>query len=233
VPDSTSFAATDLLSSSPTREATVFRYTYLCRRGARKFARAGLERVDLEQVAAVGLLKAIDRYEAGRGTPFEAFAWLSIIGELLHHVRDHEHLVRLPRRLGNAVPGLRRAADRLMQRLEREATEAELAAELGRSVGEIRDLRRAAATLGPAPDDLHATIGVERPRQSWDERLDLDRALAALPARERHVLVGAYLLGLSNVELGNRLALSVRHIGRLRRSGLERMHGACALGLSA
>ncbi len=70
------------------RERLVAKYWYLCRRAARRFRRCGLERGDLEQVGAIGLIKAADRYRSPNGPPFEAFASLLVRGELMHYVRD-------------------------------------------------------------------------------------------------------------------------------------------------
>ncbi|MBV9333841.1 MAG: sigma-70 family RNA polymerase sigma factor [Candidatus Eremiobacteraeota bacterium] len=69
------------------RERLVAKYWYLCCRAARRFRRSGLERGDLEQVGAIGLIKAVDRYRS-RGAPFEAFASLLVCGEMMHYVRD-------------------------------------------------------------------------------------------------------------------------------------------------
>ncbi|HEY0799067.1 MAG TPA: sigma factor, partial [Candidatus Baltobacteraceae bacterium] len=101
------------------REQTITSYQYLCRRGARKFLRPGLERCDLEQVAAIGLIKAYDRYDVSLHTPFEAYAWLSIVSELMHHVRDAEGIVRLPRRLRGLERRYARAHEQLAMRLKR------------------------------------------------------------------------------------------------------------------
>lgn len=83
--------------SAANRDAVIAAHRYLCRRGARKFRRPDSDPADLLQVAALGLIKATDGYEADRSTPFEAYAWLMIVGELMHYVRDHERLIRIPR----------------------------------------------------------------------------------------------------------------------------------------
>lgn len=69
------------------RERLVAKYWYICRRAARRFRHCGFERADLEQVGAIGLLKAVDRYRSRHSAPFEAFASLLVRGELLHHLR--------------------------------------------------------------------------------------------------------------------------------------------------
>jgi general secretion pathway protein G len=76
------------------RERIILTYRYLCERGARKFLRPGLERGDLEQVAAIGLIKAYDRYDDSLSTPFEAYAWITITGELMNYLRSHTRTAR-------------------------------------------------------------------------------------------------------------------------------------------
>ena len=78
------------------RERMIVSYHYLCKRGARKFLRPDLERGDLEQVAAIGLIKACDRYDGSLPTPFEAYAWSIITGELMNHLRAHKRASPAP-----------------------------------------------------------------------------------------------------------------------------------------
>jgi RNA polymerase sigma factor (sigma-70 family) len=77
-------------NASLDREQMILSYHYLCKRGARKFLRSDVERGDLEQVAAIALIKACDRYDDSLPTPFEAFAWISIVGELMNHLRSRK-----------------------------------------------------------------------------------------------------------------------------------------------
>lgn len=73
--------------------------TKLCRRAARRFVRPWAPLDDLMQIAALGVIKAARRWDATRNRPFLAYAWRCAIGELMHYVRDHESMVRVPRRL--------------------------------------------------------------------------------------------------------------------------------------
>ena len=131
-------------SEAADREGLFANYRHLCRRGARKFLRHGLERADLEQVAAIGLIKARDRYNERLGIPFAAYAWRMILSELGHHVRAHEHLVRPPRKLQALERRYWAEWERLCSTLEREPADAELAAAMETTrqiVGEIRRFR--------------------------------------------------------------------------------------------
>ncbi len=213
------------------RETRILSHRYLCRRGARRFLRVGLEREDLEQVATIGLVKATDRYDARFETPFEAFAWRTILGELGHHVRDHEHLLRAPRDLRALDRRLARVWERLALRLEREPTDRELAYDLGLPSATVRDLRTLRSRTVPLDiDDPRVANEVElttKRRQAGTmehaERVVLGKALASLPKIERHVLYGLYWLNLSRTEIGRRLAVSPKVVVRLHRAALRRL----------
>jgi len=193
-------------------------HTYLCRRGARKFYRSGLERSDLEQVAAVGLVKAARRYDGSLETPFEAYAWLTIVGELMHHVRDHERPIRLPRRLQMLERPYQRARERLMTALGREPSDGEL----GVLAATVRELRRAVADLVPVEIDAAGGVdpALEEP-VSLADRLALNSASAALTPLERAVVIGVYHLGLTQHEIALRLGLPPKRVSRLHRAALE------------
>ena len=89
--------------------------------------RRGLDRADLEQVAAIGLIKAVDRYDPAQAAPFEAYAWLLVLGELMHYVRDSERFVRAPRGLRDLERRWSAAERELWPRLGREPTESDVA----------------------------------------------------------------------------------------------------------
>ncbi len=206
-----------------------FDYRYLCGRGARKFLRDGLERSDLEQVAAIGLVKACRRYDGGTGTPFEAFAWLMVVGELMHFVRDYERLIRFPRSLRRVEKLRARAHETLIGRLGREPSDSELAVEMGVSPCVLDELDR--ATFATVPSLLEESKDLGAVRISWndgsiEDRLALEQALSALPAIERRILVGIYRLGLTQAEVARSVALSPRHVSRLHRKALDAMRAA-------
>ena len=123
------------------RDRFVAEYWYLCRRAARRFMRRGLDRADLEQVGAIGLIKAADRYDPSQRAPFEAYAWLLIVGELMHFVRDGERFLRAPR----AVRELERrwtAAERELSSLRgREPSENDVAQYIAATNVDMREVR--------------------------------------------------------------------------------------------
>ena len=202
------------------RNAVVDAYRSLCARGARKFKRAGNDRADLEQVAAIGLIKAADYYRAEMRTRFESYAWIMIVGELMHYVRDHERLVRVPRSLAALEKRSTQTWDTFCAAHQREPTTAELADALGISGGlaaELRGLRRADRT--PLPELL-----ADPPRGvTTEERMLLSWALDALGERERTIVVGTYGAGLTQAELGRRLGLSQSHVSKLLARALDEL----------
>ena len=202
-------------------------HQHLCRRGARKFWRSGLERCDLEQVAAIGLIKASRRYDPATSTPFEAYAWMTIVGELMHYVRDYERPVRVPRRLKALEPHFNRALEVCGGRLGHEPSDAEMAAEMGvleHTVAEIRRVRVAAAML-PLDDPGARAIACD-PNITIEDRMLVDAAFARLSLLERRIVVGIYVLGLTQLELGRTLGLSSRRVSRVRHAALARMQRA-------
>ncbi len=214
------FGASDRLVSA---------HYYLCKRGARKFWRSGLERSDLEQVAAVGLIKAARRYDERTSTPFEAYAWLMVVGELMHYVRDHERPVRLPRRLRTLERHYARAHDALVGWHGREPSDGELAVELGVLEPTVRELRRSrdtAVTVGL--DVLETRTPHDDGGLDLDDRLLIEGAFRELSIVERRIIVGVYVLGLTQLELGRRLGISAKRVSRAHHIALRRMHRAWA-----
>jgi RNA polymerase sigma-B factor len=216
------------------RNAVVDAYRHLCSRGARKFKRPHNDRADLEQVAAVGLIKAAANYRPEMQTPFQAYAWIMIVGELMHYVRDHERIVRAPRSLLALERQYAAAWDAFAAKCHREPTACELAAALGvtaETVAHLRNLRRADHVPLPEPDsedgperiDLLAdnAIGI-----ALEERVALTLAVEELGERERTIVIGIYGAGLTQSELGARLGLSQSHISKLLTRALHKL-GRC------
>jgi RNA polymerase sigma-B factor len=207
----------------------VVHFGYLCRRAARKFRRAGLERCDLEQVAAIGLIKASRRYDTATRTPFEAYAWVMIIGELMHFVRDHERPIRVPRKLRTLERRYLTAHDTLVHRLGREPGEEELASELGVLRSAIAEIREARQTTMLAPiADAETIAQSDCAGLGSEDRMLVDTTFKALGETERRIIVGVYMLGLSQSELSRRLGISPKRVSRAHHAALGRMQRAWA-----
>lgn len=209
------------------RDDVIAAHLHLCKRAARKFRRPGNDGADLEQVAAVGLIKATDGYRPERTTPFEAYAWIVIIGELMHYVRDHERAIRIPRRLRELDRRYARAWECLAARRQAEPTVNELAGELNVDVHVIDELR---AFRGQAARDADRSGGTRLeqvasafPGPSIEERVTLLMALDALSARERTIVLGTFGAGLSQAEVAAQLHLSQGQISKLLNRALAKL----------
>jgi RNA polymerase sigma-B factor len=210
------------------RDDVVARYRYLYVRAARRFARPGLDRADLEQVAAIGLIKAADRFDPASRTPFEAYAWLLMIGELMHYVRDSERLVRAPRRLRDLDRRWLQAEHDVWMQQGRESTQAEIVEALGASASECRELRqyRAASHVVPfdalkAPEQqsLAYTIDAEL------DRIGLESVVSRFSPLERTILREIYECDTPMTALAAKLGYSRRHVARLHRRTLRKLAG--------
>ena len=222
--------------SRPDRDAVIAAYRYLCARGARKFRRPESDPADLEQVAAVGLIKATDTYRSERSTPFEAYAWLMIVGELMHYVRDHERAIRVPRTLRSLERRYVTAWEAIAARQQAEPTTSQLAAalEVDRSViAEVRAMRRGNRVAEPAAAAPRARGGCESlPARSAglsiEERLTVLTAIEALDARERTIVLGIFGAGLSQAEIATIVGLSQSQVSKILGRALGKLHDRVA-----
>ena len=188
---------------------------------------------DLEQVASIGLVNAIDRFDPERGIQFSSFAAPSILGELKRHFRDHGWAVRVPRPIKDNVLLVNRAIDRLRGRLGRSPTPAELAAETKLTVEEVVEAIEAGTAIrATSLDALTAGAGDESfPRSvagGCDGGLDLvidrdavGRCVRALPERERQVLYLRFAEDLTQSQIAERIGISQMHVSRLLRRSLK------------
>jgi RNA polymerase sigma-B factor len=180
----------------------------------------------LRQIAAIGLLKACDRYEPAQQTPFEAYAWLFIVGELMHFVRDQERLIRAPRRLKTLEQRVHGAIEDLHARLGREPLTSEIAAHVGVAAADVAEVwqyreRAVVHSLELAPVEHTAAAGNET--ETVNATLLFDAALQPLSDTERAIVLGIYTLDMSQSEIAERLGYSRRHISRLHRGALRKM----------
>jgi RNA polymerase sigma-B factor len=208
------------------RDLVVADYQYLCRRAARRFVRPGLDRADLEQVAAIGLIKAVDRYDESQSTPFEAYAWLLVLGELMHHVRDGERLLRAPRRVRDLDRRWTSAERTLWGLLGREPREDDVARYVNATPAEQCDVREYRASGRVVSFDLLSSYEGRDWWGSFESVLDtmtLERFLGALSPLELRIVRSIHLEGSTVVDLAKRLGYSRRHLTRLHRGAMTRL----------
>lgn len=208
------------------RERTIHQYRYLCIRGARKFMRDGVDRRDLEQVAAIGLIKATDRFDPNIGTPFEAYAWMLVLGELMHYVRDSERVVRAPRRVRELERRCGAAERELWTKLGREPKPAELAARLGVGEDDFREMMRYREEGLPLSVDAlrpYEQLSLSYTIDSHLDRVLIESGLEQLTTVEREILREIYENDTPVNEIAQRLGYSRRHITRLHRAALQKL----------
>lgn len=215
------------------REALVQRFLPLARHLSRRFSTAE-DRDDLEQVASLGLLKAIDRFDPSRGIAFSSFAVPTILGELKRYFRDLGWSVRVPRSLKELAPRVKAATDDLEREQRRSPTVAEIAHRCqitSETVLEARALttaHRAASLDVPLDEDSPpprlGSVAVEDEGFGRAERIaDLDRLLAHLAPRERTILRLRFHEDLTQREIAQELGLSQMHVSRLIRTAIAEL----------
>jgi RNA polymerase sigma-B factor len=222
------------------RDRLVVRYLPLARFAANRYANRPEAFEDLVQVACIGLLKAIDRYDPDRAATFASYALPTMLGELRRHFRDRGWAIRPPRTLQEHALLVERAAAEQLHVLGRSPRVDELAALTGLSAEEVLEARAAAASRnmvslstpagdGDDPCALGDLIGGEDPGyEHADGRATVDALLRTLTRREREIVRLRMDEDLTQSEIGERLGLSQMHVSRLLRTILGKLHLAAA-----
>ena len=185
---------------------------------------------DLEQVAMLALVKAVDRFDVDRGVPFSAFAGRTIEGELKRHFRDATWSVKVPRGAKELHVAVRRANDELSMRLGRSPSVAEVAEylELDRDdviTGLAAGVARNVGTIDPGPDDdvgRNAATGTEdRGFGDVENEAAVLGLVDRLPEREREIVLLRFYEELSQAEIAERVGISQMHVSRLLKRSFE------------
>ncbi|SDY44414.1 RNA polymerase sigma-B factor [Amycolatopsis xylanica] len=204
---------------------------------AYRFTGRGEPREDLLQVARIGLINAVDRFQPDRGSDFLSFAVPTIMGEVRRHFRDTGWAVRVPRRLKELHLSLSQGSSTLSQRLGRAPTPTELAEHLGLDVDEVRE--------GLLAGNAYQTLSVDKPIFSDSETMsladtlgedDLDLVnvenhealqplLRELPARERSILVMRFFGNMTQTQIADKIGISQMHVSRLLSQTLDQLRG--------
>lgn len=206
------------------------RFDWLAINAARRFRDRGESNDDLVQVARLGLLKAIDRFNPDLGTPFAAYAIVTMLGELRRHFRDVTWRVHVPRRVKDQQTSLRSAVEALTHELGRPPTPAELARRLGISEDLVLESLDGAAAYSTASLDavwpgrvIPTADRLVSTELSTDVQVEVRQVLAQLPERERRIVELRYFDGLSQSEIAEEIGISQVHVSRLLRSTLMRL----------
>ena len=210
------------------RDALVEQHLPLVEHLARRFRNRGEPYDDLVQVATIGLIKSVDRFDPQRGVEFSTYATPTIVGEIKRHFRDKGWAVRVPRRLQELRLSLSSATGELSQRNGRAPTVPELAVHLGLSDEEVLE--------GLESANAYSTLSLDAGDQSTDEdsvavvdtlgvddealegveyRESLKPMLEQLPAREKKILMLRFFRNMTQSEIAAEVGISQMHVSRL------------------
>jgi RNA polymerase sigma-B factor len=215
------------------RDELLAHYDAFAVRIARTFSSRREDREDLVQVARIGLIHAVDRFDPKRERPFVAYAQVTITGELKRHIRDRTWRVRVPRSLQEQYLVVVRTVDDLTQESGRAPSIPELAARAGLSeeqVLEAMEVMHSATPLSldqPAGGDDGRTLdpaGEDGGFRRIDDQGTIARALSRLPERDRQIVLLRFEEELTQSQIAARLGVSQMCISRALSRTLRRMH---------
>ncbi len=201
----------------------------------RRYRQHGVPDSDLTQVAALALIKAVDRFDVRRGTQFTAFAAPTIIGEIKRYFRDYTWALHMPRRLQETALAVSRASERLAQQLGRSPTVSDLATDLGLSQEQVleglecgwsyRSVPIPTPLEGedPSPEVADVPQGLDPRLEQVENWQTLRPLLQQLSTRERKILHMRFAEELTQTQIAHRLEISQMQVSRLLSGCLARL----------
>jgi RNA polymerase sigma-B factor len=218
------------------REQLIERYMSLVRSLARRYAHRGEHLDDLIQIGAIGLIKAIDRFELDRGVELTTYATPNIIGEIKRHFRDKGWAVRVPRGLQELSVQLSRLVEQLTVQLGRSPTIAEIAEaadveeeevlealESGRAYTSVSLSSAGGSDNEDELDPLESIGSEEHQYEISEDRAVLAPGFQVLDERERKILHLRFFEGLTQSQIAQQVGISQMHVSRLIRRSLEKI----------
>ena len=227
-------------SRAALRDRTIEAWLPLAQHLAHRYSGRGEPTDDLVQTAAIGLIKAIDKFDPGRGVDFTAYAIPTLIGELKRHFRDRTWDIRVPRRLQELRLSISEANNTLLQTLGRSPTVTDIAAHLNICEEEVLEGLEGARAYnavslstpvgdGERTTELGDTIGAEDGEYELAElRVALGPALASLDERERRILTMRFYGNRTQSQIAARIGVSQMHVSRLLARALAKLRGQLA-----
>ena len=223
------------------REQLIEQYMSLVRSLARRYSYRGEQLDDLVQIGAIGLIKAIDRFDLSRGVELTTYATPNIIGEIKRHFRDRGWAVRVPRGLQELNVRLSKLVEQLTVQLSRSPTIAELAKAAGVEEEEVLEALgsgRAYSSLslsqgggqedGEELDPLETLGEIEHQYEVSEDRALLEPGFRVLDDRERMILHLRFFEGLTQSQIAQQVGISQMHVSRLIRRSLEKIRAEIA-----
>jgi RNA polymerase sigma-B factor len=219
------------------RDRLVERFLPLARRIAARYRRGSEPFEDLVQVASLGLMKALDRFDPARGIPFASYAVPTIDGELKRFLRDTTWAAHVPQRMRERTLAVSQAAERLRHSLGRSPTTGEIASALEMEVTDVLDATEASTAYYALSLDSPSGHPGEDGAPEWGELLGAEEArydlveygvtlgpvLRALPQRQRAILQLRFAEDMTQSEIAETLGISQMHVSRLLRQALGRL----------
>jgi RNA polymerase sigma-B factor len=223
------------------REELIRRLLPLAKRLANRYRHSGESQEDLEQVACVGLIKAVDRYEPDVG-PLVRYAVPNVLGELRRHFRDKGWGMHVPRTVQENFLRVNEATERLSGQLGRTPTTRDVAEATGMSLEDVIEALDAGRSYSPAALDAPQAGGDESESRALGDTLgttdrgfdyvELGQAIApafqTLPEREQTIVHLRFFEDLTQSEIAERVGISQMHVSRLLRRALDRLNAAVA-----
>ncbi|HEY1277298.1 MAG TPA: SigB/SigF/SigG family RNA polymerase sigma factor [Thermoleophilaceae bacterium] len=224
------------------REQLVLRFLPLARQLAGRYRHAGELQDDLVQVACVGLLKAVDRFDPDRGCTFTKYAVPTMLGELKRHFRDKGWSVHVPRATQELVLKVSEAMGALPAKLGRSPRPRDVAQALGAPVEDVLEAMEAATAYESTSLEAPRPGGEEDGDWTYADSVSTDEqgyelveigetlrgTLDALPPRERIILKLRFEHDMTQAEIAERVGVSQMHVSRLLRRSLDRLTAATA-----
>ncbi len=223
------------------RNELIERHLGIAHHLAGRYRHRGVPEDDLVQVAMIGLLKSVERFDPDRGISFAAFATPTILGELRRYFRDSTWAVRVPRQLQERVLAISGVVGPLAQRLARSPSPREIAQETGLTEEQVLEALEADGAYGttplePASENGHrvdksmtlADLAEDRPEQLVETRLLASSLVALLSEREQHIVELRFSEGLTQSQIAERIGVSQMQVSRLLARALARIRAHVA-----
>jgi RNA polymerase sigma-B factor len=218
------------------RERLVRHYLPFAEALARRYRTAREPHEDLEQVASMGLVKAVDRFDPDRGVPFKGFAAPTILGELKRHFRDRVWTVRVPRSVQEGIADVESATADLIAEKQRTPSVGEIAARLGKDETDVLEILEANQNRRPSSMDrtlrsddedsapVAELIGADDEGFELVEgRLTIEQELPALDDRERRVIALRFGKDMTQSQIAAEIGCSQMQVSRIIRRALDKL----------
>ena len=224
------------------RDELVRRHLPLAHYLVRRFAGRGEPMDDLVQVATIGLIKAVDRFDLERGVEFSTYATPTVVGEVKRHFRDRGWAIRVPRRMQEHTLAVSRATGDLFGRLSRSPTIAELAGythlteeEVLEAIGSAHAYTTVSLDVELADDSpggaAHPAAGdAQAALENVEHRASLRPLLSRLSPRERQILALRFFANMTQSEIASEIGVSQMHVSRILRRAVTKLRTAAERG---